>query len=174
MKKNRGESVLSEGEIPLLPMGREDVHKLEYVLLIGSLFRPEVLEELRNPSERLTWIDSLAVAASALAREKAKMSVSKIAEELGRTEATIRNHLQGKTKAGELVLKTYEKFIKEGVKIELPTVKETVEAEEKLKAAEEKLKQTENKLKEVKEKLRRFEEKIGKIKDSLSQLIAQL
>jgi len=172
---------LSE-EIPLSPMGREDIHKLEYALLIGTLFRPEVLEELRNPSERLTWIDSLAVAASALAREKAKMPVSKIAEELGRTEATIRNHLQGKTKAGELVLKTYEKFIKEGVKIELPTIKEISaeseeklkETEEKLKSAEEKLRETENKLREAEEKLKGFEEKIGKIKDSLSQLLAQL
>ena len=169
-------------EIPLSPMGREDIHKLEYALLIGTLFRPEVLEELRNPSERLTWIDSLAVAASALAREKAKMPVSKIAEELGRTEATIRNHLQGKTKAGELVLKTYEKFIKEGVKIEFPTIKEIPaeseeklkETEEKLKSAEEKLRETENKLREAEEKLKGFEEKIGKIKDSLSQLLAQL
>ena len=169
-------------EVPLSPMGREDIHKLEYALLIGTLFRPEVLEELRNPSERLTWIDSLAVAASALAREKAKMPVSKIAEELGRTEATIRNHLQGKTKAGELVLKTYEKFIKEGVKIELPTIKEIPaeseeklkETEEKLKSAEEKLRETENKLREAEEKLKGFEEKIGKIKDSLSQLLAQL
>ena len=169
-------------EIPLSPMGREDIHKLEYALLVGTLFRPEVLEELRNPSERLTWIDSLAVAASALAREKAKMPLSKIAEELGRTEATIRNHLQGKTKAGELVLKTYEKFVKEGVKIEIPVAKEIpVEAEEKLKEVEGKLKEAENRLKsteeelkEAKEKIKDFEEKIGKVKETLNQILTQL
>ena len=170
-------------EISLTPLGREEIHKLEYALLVGTLFRPEVLEELRNPSERLTWIDSLAVAASALAREKAKMPVSQIAEELGRTEATIRHHLQGKTKAGELVLKTYEKFVKEGVKLELPMVKEEAkpELEEKLRKAEETLKETEAKLKSTEEKLREtenklknVEEKVGKIKESLSQLLSQL
>ena len=140
-------------EIPLSPVGREEIHKLEYSLLVGTLFRPEVLEELRNPSERLTWIDSLAVAASALAREKAKMSVSQIAEELGRTEATIRNHLQGKTKAGQLILKTYEDFVREGVKIGFPVSGEAAEAEERL---------------------RMLEEKVNRVRESLNQILAQL
>ena len=52
--------------------------------------------------------DSLAVAAGALAREKAGIPVSRIAEELGRSEATIRNHLGGRTEAGRLVWETYE------------------------------------------------------------------
>jgi len=95
-------------EVPLSPVGREQIHKLESVLLVNSILRPEVLEELKNPEERITWVDSLAVAAAALAREKAKMLVSQIAEELGRTEATIRNHLQGKTRAGQIVRETYE------------------------------------------------------------------
>ncbi|RLI05173.1 hypothetical protein DRO26_02950 [Candidatus Bathyarchaeota archaeon] len=148
-------------EISLTPLGREEIHKLEYALLVGTLFRPEVLEELRNPSERLTWIDSLAVAASALAREKAKIPVPQIADELGRTEATIRSHLQGKTKAGELVLKTYEKFVKEGVKLELPVVKETTS-------------KVEEKLKETEEKLRNLEQKIVKVKETLNQILSQL
>ncbi|RLI30434.1 MAG: transcriptional regulator, partial [Candidatus Hecatellales archaeon] len=76
-------------EVPLSPVGKEEIHRLESALLVGTLFRPEVLEELRDPTERLTWVDSLAVAAAALAREKAKMPVSRIAEELGRSEATI-------------------------------------------------------------------------------------
>lgn len=42
----------------------------------------------------------MAVATAASAREKAKMPISQIAEELGRTEATIRSHLQGKTRIG--------------------------------------------------------------------------
>ncbi|MDJ0270175.1 MAG: hypothetical protein NXY59_06495 [Aigarchaeota archaeon] len=108
-------------EVPLSPVGREQIHKLESALLIGSILRPDVIEELRNPEERLTWVDSLAVAA-ALAREKAKLSVSQIADEIGRSEATIRNHLQGKTKAGQIVRETYEKFAREGVNITLPDV----------------------------------------------------
>jgi probable regulatory domain-containing protein len=90
------------------PIGKEDIHKLETALLIGSLFRPEVMEEIRNSSERLTWVDSLAVAAGALARSKAGMSTSEIAEELGRTEQTIRDHLKGDTKAGKIVAETYD------------------------------------------------------------------
>ncbi|GBC74847.1 hypothetical protein HRbin06_00154 [archaeon HR06] len=104
-------------EIPLSPIGREQIHKLETALLVGSLFREEVMNLLKSPKERLTWVDSLAVAAAALAREKAKMSIPKIAEELGRTEATIRNHLSGKTEAGRIVLETYEKFAKEGLRL---------------------------------------------------------
>lgn len=95
------------------PIGKEDIHKLETALLIGTLFRPEVMEEIRNSSERLTWVDSLAVAAGAFARSKAGMTVPEIAEELGRTEATIREHLKGESKAGKLVIKTYE-LLKEG------------------------------------------------------------
>lgn len=107
-------------EIPLSPVGREQIHKLEAVLLVSSILRPEVLENLRNPEERITWVDSLAVAAAAIAREKAKMTIPQIAEELGRTEATIRNHLQGRTRAGQIVRETYEKIAREGVTIELP------------------------------------------------------
>jgi len=71
-------------EIPLKPLGREEIHKLESALLVGTLFRPEVIQFLSDPSERITWVDSLAVAAAALAREKANMTVPQIAEELGR------------------------------------------------------------------------------------------
>ena len=111
-------------EISLKPMGRDEIHKLETALLLGTLFSSKVLELLKNPDERLTWVDSLAVAAGALAREKAGMPVSQIAEDLGRSEATIRNHLKGKTKAGELVMETYNRFVKEGVKIEFENVSE--------------------------------------------------
>lgn len=50
-------------------MGRDEIHKLEAALLVGTLLSPEVIELLRGPEERLTWVDSLAVAAAALARE---------------------------------------------------------------------------------------------------------
>ena len=63
---------MSEVEVPLRPMGREDIQKLEAVLLIGTVSREDVIEKMRNgnPQDRITWIDSLAVAAGALAREK--------------------------------------------------------------------------------------------------------
>ncbi len=139
-------------EINLNPVGREEIHKLEVALLLGTLFRKDVIEMLRDPTERLTWIDTLAVAAAALARSKAGMTASQIAEDIGRTEATIRNHLQGKSKAGKLVLETYEKFLKEGVKLEGVVLPEDVE---KLK---EELKKKEEEINKLKEKLKKIEE----------------
>lgn len=147
-------------EVSLSPIGREQIHKLEYALLVGTLFRSEVLEELRNPSERLTWVDSLAVAAAALARERAKMTVSQIAEDIGRTEATVRNHLTGKTKAGQLVRQTLEKFLREGVKIELPSMKE--------------IEETRAKLEEERQKSQKLEALIHEVKNSLKELIEKL
>ena len=67
-------------EIVLNPISREEIHKLESVLLFATLFRPEVLALIRDPNERLTWVDSLAVASAALAREKARMTISEITE----------------------------------------------------------------------------------------------
>ena len=90
---------MNENEIHLNPVGRQDIHKLESVLLVTTLLRPEVLDMIRASTERLTWVDSLAVAAGALAREKAGMTLTQIAEELGRTEQTIRKHLKEESKA---------------------------------------------------------------------------
>ena len=129
-------------EISLSPIGKEQIHKLETILLVNSILRQEVLEELKDPEGRITWVDSLAVAAAALARERAKMTVSQIAEELGRTEATIRNHLQGKTRAGQIVRETYERIAREGADIILPSMlsseeitrlKDELEREKKLR-----------------------------------------
>jgi len=107
-------------EIPVKPISREDIRKLESALLVMSLFSPETMEVIKNPHERLTWVDSLYVAAAALAREKAGMPTSRIAEEIGVTEATVRRHLRGETKAGQVVQKAYERLVKEGFRIELP------------------------------------------------------
>ena len=35
-------------EVPLKPIGREEIHKLESALLVGTLFRSEVLEALKS------------------------------------------------------------------------------------------------------------------------------
>lgn len=92
------------------PISKEEIHKLEISLLIATLFREEVMEEIRNSTERLTWVDSLAVAAGALSRSKAGMTISEIAEELGRTETTIREHIKGASKAGKLVNETFDRL----------------------------------------------------------------
>ncbi len=139
---------MPELEIPLNPVSREDIHRLEAALMVATLLREDVLEKIRESTERLTWIDSLAVAAGALARYKAGMSISEIAEDLGRSEATIRRHLQGKTEAGRLVRETYERFLKEGVRVDLPRVlaeREAVDARE----LEEKLRRVKNLLEEA-------------------------
>jgi len=107
-------------EIPLKPVGKEDVRRLELSLILGTLLRPEVIDAIRNAEDKLTWLDSLVVAAGALARERAGYSIVKIAEELGRTEATIRNHLAAKTEAGRLVKETYEKLLQSGGRLDIP------------------------------------------------------
>lgn len=155
---------MNEITVNLNPIGREEIHRLEAALLIGTLFRPEVIEMLRESGERLTWVDSLAVAAGAIARERAKMTIPRIAEELGRSEATIRNHLTGKTKAGQLVRETLQKFIKEGVKIEMKIPVIEMEKLEKMK----------KEIEELKQKNKQLKEKIEEIKVTLTQLIEKL
>jgi len=154
-------------EISLSPISKEEIHKLEAALLVGTLFRPEVIQELHDPKERLTWVDSLAVATAALAREKAKMPVSRIADELGRSEATIRNHLAGKTKAGQLVRETFERFAREGVKIDVTPTVQTEELE-RLKSEVEGLKES---LSRVENEKRQLEEKLRRIKEAITNIL---
>lgn len=148
-----------EVEIPLKPITRTDIHRLEIALMLGTLLRPDVIERIKVPEERLTWIDSLGVAAGALARSSAGMPVSRIAEELGRSEATIRRHLAGKTEAGRLVRETYERFAREGVRIELPS--------ELLGARGEEVEKLRRERDELAERLARVREKL---KEALSLL----
>ncbi len=164
-------------EIPFSPISREEIHKLESYLLFATLFRPEVLEMIRNSSERLTWVDSLAVAAGAIAREKARMSVSEIAEELGRTEQTVRKHLKGETKAGQIVRETYE-LMKNGKLNEILSFG-SLEEVKKLKDEIGSLR-TENdvlkkKIEEVKKLVQEFEElkkRVEGIKEVLERILS--
>lgn len=161
-------------EVPLSPVGREEIHRLEAALLIASLFSREAIEELRNPEGRLTWVDSLAVAAAALARERAKMPVTQIAEELGRTEATIRAHLSGRTKAGKLVRETYERFLKEGVKIEVPelfrSLQQTLTEEQQSREVEE----LRNKVQELEAKVSALSAEVERLRAIRSQVLELL
>jgi len=167
---------VSEVEVPLRPMGREDIQKLEAVLLIGTVSREDVIEKMRNgnPQDRITWIDSLAVAAGALAREKAGMTTTRIADELGRGEQTIRAHLTGKTEAGRLIRETYEMLIK-GERV-LPFItreKETVTTEEIEKLRQEL--ETERKEKtELEIKLHQMQKKLEDAMKTLEELIRRL
>ncbi len=153
---------MPELEIPLNPVSREDIHRLEAALMVATLLREDVLEKIRESSERLTWIDSLAVAAGALARHKAGMSISEIAEDLGRSEATIRRHLQGKTEAGRLVQETYEGFLREGVKVELPRI------------LAERSREVEEELEEERRRRMELEEKLKRVKEALEKILAEL
>jgi len=130
---------MSDVEVSLKPLGREEIQQLEAVLLVGTVSRPDVIEKMRtaDPRDRVTWIDSLAVAAGALAREKAGMPVTRIADELGRGEQAIRAHLSGKTEAGKIIREPYEMLLR-GEKIlpfvstkEFEKIKEELEKERK-------------------------------------------
>ncbi len=137
--------------VPIRPTSKKEIQQLETALIIGTLYRPEVVELIRDPLERATWVDSLAVAAAALAREKAGYTISQIAEEVGRSEAMIRAHLQGKTKAGKLVRETYELLARGKLKLVVPFtgVHLTIEEYERLKVAEEEVKKLRERIKEL-------------------------
>jgi len=134
--------------VPLQPLGKEDVKKLETALLVAALFDPEVIEKIKNPHDRVTWVDSLAVAAAALARRKAGMTIEQIADDIGRSETTIRNHLEGKTEAGKIIQKVYEKLVKNKGVLEIRMIDEGI-AEKKIEKLKEKLDEFESKLKEL-------------------------
>ncbi|MEM0358174.1 MAG: transcriptional regulator [Candidatus Bathyarchaeia archaeon] len=158
---------MSEIEVPLRPLGREDIQKLEAVLLLGTVSRQDVIEKMRSadPKDRITWIDSLAVAAGAFAREKAGMTIPRIADELGRGEQTVRAHLTGKTEAGRLVRETYEMLVR-GEKVLSFMVREAASREdvEKLKLELEK---------ERKEKAE-LQEKLGKLQSKIENAVKAL
>ncbi|HEW64451.1 transcriptional regulator [Fervidicoccus fontis] len=139
-------------EVPLKPVGKEEIRKLELALIIATLFREDVLQQALETKDKLTWLDSLIVAAGALARERAGIPASRIAEELERTEATIRNHLSGKTDAGKMVKETYEQLVKSGGSLSniVPEILVKSSEEEKCK---ERLELVKQKIEEIKKLL---------------------
>ncbi|HDD25616.1 MAG TPA: transcriptional regulator [Acidilobales archaeon] len=159
-------------EIPLKPITRQDIHKLETALLLGTLFRKDVIERIKKAEDRLTWLDSLAVAAGALAREKAGVPVSQIADELGRTETTIRNHLAGKTEAGKLVRETLD-MIRRGELDVSAAIMALTSPEEisKLKKEIEELKKAKA---DFEEKVKRLKIELSKLKGRIEELIKGL
>jgi len=172
------EEVVVPVEVPVKPLSRREMKQLEAALIIGTMFRPDVIQGIMSREEVTTWIDSLAVAAAALAMDKAGYPVSQIAEELGRTEATIRKHLKGETKAGKLVRETYEMLVRGELKISVPVVsKERHEEKVKQLTSEiEKLREENSKLKEEVEKLRQalkmVVEALSKVKSDMESALS--
>ena len=158
-KKISEEITIDLSNIPIKPLGKKEIQQLEMALIIATLYSPRVLELIRDPVERATWVDSLAVAAAALAREKAGYTISQIAEEVGRSETSIRAHLTGKTKAGQLVRETYEKLKNRELKVVVPFVKVSEEMVEK-----------EDLKKRIDEIKREYEEKINTLKKEVELL----
>ncbi|XRO75369.1 transcriptional regulator [Methanocaldococcus sp. 28A] len=161
--------------IPLVPTSKTEIDKLEHILILGTLFRPEILELIKDPVEKVTWVDSLAIAAGALAREKAGYTIREIADELGRTEQTIRKHLKGETKAGKLVIETYE-MIKKG-ELNIEEVEKFLEAVVRKEDLEKKLadiKKLEEEIEKLKKENEQLANKLEKVKEKLKELLSDL
>ncbi len=166
------EITIDLSHIPLRPTSKKEIQQLEMALIIATLYSPEVIELIKDPIERATWVDSLAVAAAALARYKAGYSIRQIADEVGRSETMIRAHLSGKTKAGKLVLQTYEKLKRGELKIVVPFLKvpkTMVEAD--LQAIREEKKKFEEELKKTKEELENLKKQYEDLKNKYDQLL---
>ncbi|ABU82028.1 transcriptional regulators-like protein [Ignicoccus hospitalis KIN4/I] len=161
--------------VPLRPTSKKEIMELETALIIGTIYRPDVIQLILDPVERATWVDSLAVAAAALARYKAGYTIPQIAEELGRSESTIRNHLKGKTKAGKLVLETYEMLARGELKLVIP-IKGVIIPEERIKELEERIKELEKENAELREKVSQLSsaEEVEKLKARLEELQKEL
>ncbi len=175
------EVTIDLSRIPLRPLGKKEIQQLEMALIIATLYSPEVLELIRDPIERATWVDSLAVAAAALARQKAGYTIPQIAEEVGRSETMIRAHLSGKTKAGKLVLQTYEKLKRGELKIVVPMIKVPTEMATRLqdleavrKELENRIRKYEEEVKELKSKIRDYEKRIEELNNRIKNYEEEL
>ncbi len=155
-------------EIPLKPIGKEDIRRLELGLIFGTLFRPDVIERIKNAEDRLTWLDSLVVAAASLARERAGYPVSRIAEEVGRTESTVRNHLEGKTEAGKLVKETFNLLVKSGGRLEIKLPPELAEVGGGQRAVD--LASIKSDVDAVKESLKTVEDSLAAVESKIQEL----
>ncbi len=160
--------------IPLVPTSKTEIDKLEHVLILGTLFRPEILELIKDPVEKVTWVDSLAIAAGALAREKAGYTIREIADELGRTEQTIRKHLKGETKAGKLVRETYEMLKRGELNIEeVEKFLEAVVRKEELEKLTD-IKKLEEEIEKLKSENEQLAAKLEKVKEKLKEVLSEL
>jgi len=92
--------------------------------------------------------------------------VSQIAEELGRTEATIRKHLKGETKARKLVRETYEMLVRGELKISMPVVSR--------ERHEEKVKQLTSEIEKLREENSKLKDEVEKLRQALKMVVEAL
>lgn len=156
-------------EVPLKPLGKDDMRKLELALILTTLTRPDIIDKIKLAEDKITWLDSLIVAAAALAREKAGYPVSVIAEELGRSEATIRNHLTGKTEAGKLVLESYEILRSSGGRLSIPMY-----APSEVDTLRKRVDELEKELKEKEKIVESLSDRLAKVRQRLSEILKEL
>ncbi|MET1128404.1 MAG: hypothetical protein ABWW70_03715 [Thermoproteota archaeon] len=156
-------------EVPVRPVSRREVKQLEAALIIGTMFRSDVLQAALTKEEFTTWVDSLAVAAAALAMEKAGYTLSQIAEELGRTEATLRRHLRGETKAGKLVRETYEMLVRGELRIAAPAA--VGEVSRRLEEAEKRARELEEELRKLKQENEELKRRLEELKSSVTSTV---
>jgi len=156
-------------EVPLKPLGKEEIRKLELALILTTLTRSDVLEKIRSAEDKLTWLDSLIIAAATFARDKAGYPVSVIAEELGRSESTIRNHLTRKTEAGKLIQESYEILRASGGRLSI-----SMHTSAEIELLKKKVAELENKLKEKDEFVRILNEKLSKAKYYIGEALKEL
>lgn len=169
------EVVIDLTSVPLKPIGKKEITQLEIALIIGTLYRPEILELIRDPIERSTWIDSLAVAAAAFARYKAGLTTSQIAEELGRSEVTIRSHLNQRTKAGKLIAETLEKIRRGELKIAVPFLRAPVAgASEEIHALRSELERLRQEKHQLEARIRELEETLTHRSSELDNVVKEL
>lgn len=155
---------MSEEIVPLKPLTKEEIRKLELALILGTITRPDVMEKIRSAEDKLTWLDSLIVAAGALARERAGLPVDVIAEELGRSESTIRHHLAGKTEAGKLVKETYDILVKNGGKLRISIPVEMPSEIERYR----------RRVEELEREIQSLRSKVNEVKAKLEEILKSL
>ncbi|MEM4718156.1 MAG: transcriptional regulator [Desulfurococcaceae archaeon] len=168
--------------IPLKHISKREIKQLELALIIGALFSPEIKELLEDPVENITWIDSIGAAAGAFARLKAGYSIQDIAEDLGRSELTIRSHLGQKTKAGKIVYNVFDKLARGELIIELPLEKpipielenELVKLRDELEKIIKENKSLRDKLSELEQEKIRLENLLGSREQEVSNLRVEL
>jgi predicted transcriptional regulator len=106
--------------------------------------------------------------------------VPQIAEELGRTETTIRAHLSGKTKAGKLVAETYDKLKAGELQLSFPFISGLKIGEERVKELEAQLEEARSKnamleyqLEEARKRIAELESLINEKEKLISELSEQ-
>ena len=135
----------------------------------ATLSDPRISEVLSDPVESTLFLDNLYVATASLAREKAGYSIPEIAEELRRSEVTIKAHISGATKIGRIVREAYEMLSKPG---ELPVrrLDVAIVSDKEVEKFKEIIKRLENENNELRKTIKKLEEEVNAYKSTLKMI----